>query len=255
MKYVIVFFLYVSSREWLFPNEELLFIFSFLMFVYALYAFAGTAFSASLDSQIEEIRQKFMSVFVLRQKELEEEISKLHLTIKVDQVTYLLSASAINLFLSMTEQYPAVKSSFSQKVKSIGDAVFVEHFDQTRKKSKNKQKSFLARFLTGIRKKRVVLLSAALKALKLAFIRPKLTRNSFEKSVLAVSTLLPARATDLVLLNALAYKGLLSVRDARSLRPSRSLKPSQGVRLSINEARRSQARKLAKSFKRRLKLK
>jgi len=252
MKYVIVFFLYVSSREWLFPNEELLFIFSFLMFTYALYYFAGTAFSASLDSQIEEIRQKFMSVFVLRQKELEEEISKLHLVIKVDQVTYLLSASAINLFLTMTNQYPSVKSSFSQKVKNIGDAVFIEHFEQSRNKSKNKQKSFLARFLKRIKKKRVILLSSALKALKLAFIRPKLSRNSFEKTVLLASGILPTRATDLVLLNALAYKGLLSVRDTRSLRPLRLLKPSQGVRLSIDEARRSQARKLAKSFRRRL---
>lgn len=215
--------------------------------------FAGTAFAASLDSQIEDIRNKFMSAFVLRQKELEEEISRYNLVIKVDQITYLLSASSIQLFSSLINQYPAVTESFSQKVRHLADAVFVEDFDQLRNQDRKKQGTFLHLFLERVRYTRQSLLAASISELQQAFITPKVTRNSLEKSVLSVSSFLGEDVTRLSFLNALAYKGLLSIRDTKSLRISRIAKPSRQGLLSLDEARCLKARLLARSVKRRFK--
>jgi len=65
-KYILIFiFLLLFSKEYLYINEEFLFIFSFLLFSYLVYYFVGNTLGEMLDSTGNEIRSKIKEIFML----------------------------------------------------------------------------------------------------------------------------------------------------------------------------------------------
>jgi len=72
-KYIFIFiFIVLFAKEYIYINEEFLFIFSFLLFTYLVYFFVGSTIGQLLDNTSDEIRSKVKEIFLLRKTLLQE---------------------------------------------------------------------------------------------------------------------------------------------------------------------------------------
>jgi len=209
----LVFPLYVLSREWLFANEEILFIFSFLLFVYTLYIFAGSYFSASLDSQIEEIRNKFMSLLVVREKALREEVTNLTFILNADEAILQATPHALEVLISVNGKKIDLNTIINKKIKDIADTLYLEEFDQNRQAYIQKENSYFINFVEEIQQE--ITNEISLRELKHTFMNVNVLNKGLEEITKNTLTKLFNETSifaKLALLNSFAYKALLSYR-------------------------------------------